>query len=293
MIFGYNHIVSMRIYGPALLAVAIAAAHPGGSIHVDAEGRVVFVDTGKGVWRAEGGKLTLLSSTAYHWMAFDQKGHFAGAKLGDFDGGTFEHVKPAFIISSDYPVTIGRDGALYYVPYNKNGPRQLVRRSPAGARSVFANLPTETGEKAMSWVNGLVTAPGGALYATDNDAILRIGADGAVTTVHAGIQSPRCNQPLDGPKLPYLRGLDVAPGGTIYAAANGCRTAIAISPNGAVRILLESEPPWSPTAVALHGSDLYVLEYLHTPTENRAEWIPRVRKITAAGAISTVATVTR
>ena len=51
--------------------------------------------------------------------------------------------------------------------------------------------------------------------------------------------------------------------------------------------------PWAPTAVAVAGRDVYVLEYLHTPGDDRREWIPRVRKIAANGAVSTLAASTR
>ena len=64
-------------------------------------------------------------------MAYDQKGAFARPNsLGNFDGGTFEWVPPAFIVSSDFPAAIGSDGGLYYVPYKESGVRELIRRTP-------------------------------------------------------------------------------------------------------------------------------------------------------------------
>jgi DNA-binding beta-propeller fold protein YncE len=289
------------VAGFLLAAIIDASAHPGSGIVVDAKGRVYFVDTGQGVWMSDTqGKLTLIHRMAYHWMALDEQGHFASSNtLGEFDRGSFERITPAgstptIIISSDYPIAVGQDGSLYYVPYSPSGPRELIRRTSTGQRSVFARLPSDTSGKPMMWVNGIAAGPDGLLYVTNNDEVLKIDKNGTVSTVRSAIQIPDCADPLpDTPKLPYLRGLAVAPDGTIYAAANGCRAVIAMPAKGPIRTLLKSEPPWSPTGVALRGSDIYVLEYLHTPGDNRREWIPRLRRITAGGRITTVATVER
>ena len=108
------------------------------------------------------------------------------------------------------------------------------------------------------------------------------------------IQADECPAPLpDTPKLPYLRGIAVAADGTIYAAANGCRSVVAIPAKGAIRTILKADPPWSPTGVALFANDLYVLEYLHTAGDDRKAWIPRVRKISAGGSVTTITTVPR
>lgn len=284
-----------------VIATSAVVAHPGSGIVVDSQGYVYFVDTGQGVWKLDPqGKLTLLHTAAYHWMALDEKGHFVkSGALGNFDRGSFERVTPAgavpgLIISSDYPIVIGSDGGLYYVPYNPGGPRELIRRLPNGQRSVFAVLPADAGPKPIKWVNGIATGPDGALYVTDNDAVRRIGRNGAVSTFRDAVQLTACADPLPStPKLPYLRGLAVARDGTVYAAANGCRAVVAIPAKGPIRIVLKAERPWSPTGVALSGKDIYVLEYLHTPRADSKEWIPRIRRIAPDGTITTLATVPR
>jgi sugar lactone lactonase YvrE len=283
-----------------LFLAAMACAHPGSGIFVDAQGRVYFGDTGAGVWRLDAqGQLSLFHRRAYHWMAFDQKGAFAQAALGEWDNGSFERVTPpgaipALILSSDYPVAVGHDGGIYYVPFRETGQREMIRRAPDGGRNVFAVLPADHSPKPMRWINGIAVAPDGTLFVSDNDAIYTIGRNGAVSTFRQSIQAPDCAVPLpDAPKLPYLRGLAVARDGTVYAAANGCRTVIAIPPQGPVRTVLKAEDPWSPTGLALDGGAIYVLEYLHTPGDDRREWTPRVRRVAADGTVTTLATVRR
>ena len=103
-----------------------------------------------------------------------------------------------------------------------------------------------------------------------------------------------CADPLpETPKLPYLRGLATAADGTIYAAANGWRTVLALPTQGPARTVLTAERPWSPVGVAAARGEIYVLEYLHTSGDDRKEWTPRVRKIAAGGTITKLATVQR
>jgi hypothetical protein len=92
---------------------------------------------------------------------------------------------------------------------------------------------------------------------------------------------------------PYLRGLDVAPDGSVIVAAAGCGAVVKISPAGRVTPILRTVSPYSPTAVALSNGEIYVQEYLHTVEENRSAWVPRIRKITRSGAVETLVTVTR
>ncbi|MDQ6700037.1 MAG: hypothetical protein M3Z36_07610, partial [Acidobacteriota bacterium] len=90
---------------------------------------------------------------------------------------------------------------------------------------------------------------------------------------------------------PYLRGLDVAADGAVYVAASGCGQLLKVVPDGKVTAVLKSAAPWSPTAVAVAGSDLYVLEYAQGKTDKQS--VPRVRKISADGSVTDVATVKR
>src|SRR6185295_16221184 len=88
---------------------------------------------------------------------------------------------------------------------------------------------------------------------------------------------------------PFLRGLDVAPDGTIYIAANGCCAVLKITAKGEITPVLRATSPWSPTGVAVSGDSVYVLEYLHTASGDRRDWIPRVRKLSSDGTAAVIA----
>lgn len=133
------------------------------------------------------------------------------------------------------------------------------------------------------------------MYYTENSAIRRITAQGRVSTV-ATIPALVGSSSIPGISAdgrPFLRGLAVDARGAVYVAASGCGRVLRITPDGKVTTVIQLQSPWSPTAVALSGSDLYVLEYLHTAVESRREWLPRVRKIASDGTATIIATIDR
>jgi hypothetical protein len=77
----------------------------------------------------------------------------------------------------------------------------------------------------------------------------------------------------------------------MYVADTGDARVLKITPNGRVTTLVQTQSPWAPTAVALFGSDVYVLEFLHTVADIRREWLPRVRKLAADGTDTILATI--
>lgn len=122
-----------------------------------------------------------------------------------------------------------------------------------------------------------------------------ISPQGEISTVAENISLEGCaSLPGIGSHLgPFLRGLDVDAKGNVYIAATGCGSVIKITTGGQVTTVLRSRSPWSPTGVATHGDDIYVLEYSHTAGDNRREWLPRVRKLSPDGRVSLVAEITK
>lgn len=275
-------------------------AHPGSGIVVDRRGNVYFVDTGSGIWKIDRkGALTRLSGPAYHWMAIDSDARLKNVTLPYFASGdatvTRVGTDPSLLLSSDFPVSVGRDGVLYYPWLSAGKSVQLHKLAPSGATAVFKTLPANSEDGPLRWLNGLATGPDGSLYYTEKRAVRRITPQGNLITIAENVTLPGC-ETIPGVEAdlgPYFRGLDVDTLGTVYVAASGCGAVVKFTADGGMSIILRSSSPWSPTGVAVFGGDLYVLEYLHTASDNRQEWIPRVRRIAPDGHIVTVATIDR
>jgi len=285
---------------PTLLIVAVVCllagnlmAHPGSGIAVDRLGQVYFLDTGSGLWKIDRrGKLTKLSGLLPHWLAIDANNRFANTPLPTGALGEISRVgdSPTLLLSTDYPIAIGQDGNLYY-PSGRPGDLRIMRMTPSGAKSVLATLPPTVKGQPLPHIGGIIAGPGGSFYYTEDSAIRKISARGGIST------AATVRFLVNGPSIPatdqhpYLRGLAVDARGVMYVADTGDARVLKITPEGKVTTLLQTQSPWSPTAVALSGSDVYVLEFLHTTRDVRRDWLPRVRKITADGKSIIVATV--
>lgn len=279
------------------LLPASIMAHPGSGIAVDQQGRVYFMDTGSGLWRIDTqGRVTRLSETLFHWLALDENNLFARGRLPSSAGTGLDWEiskvgeNPTVLIASDWPIAVGQDGSLYYQS-GRPGNLRIMRSLPSGVTSVLATLPATTSGQPLPYVGGLAPGQSGSLYYTENNAIRRITARGRVEIV---VTVPAA---VNGPSIPatdthpYLRGLAVDAHGVMYVADSGDARVLKITPRGKISTLVQTQSPWSPTAVALFGSDVYVLEYLHTVRDVRRDWLPRVRKITPDGKSTIIMTV--
>jgi hypothetical protein len=265
-------------------------AHPASGIAVGSGGQVYFVDTARGVFEINGtGRMTRLSESNEHWMALDRAGSF-GEK--DSLGTSSTHIyrvtarseNPAIYLSSGVPIAFGRDGALYYATYSANEPLHFIRQT-SDHESVFATVTSSADGEPLHWINGISSGPDGTIYFTENDAVRKISADGRVSTVVSGL-TKEAGKPVPGIGAhlgPFLRGLAIDGHDNILVAASGSCSVLKITPTGKVTDILRTESPWSPTGVAVAGDDIYVLEYRHTASDVRQEWLPRVRKISADG----------
>jgi hypothetical protein len=107
-------------------------------------------------------------------------------------------------------------------------------------------------------VTGLATGSDGSLYVACPSAILKVKMDGSFTTLVHPIEVKDCEDDVGADARspffhrPYLRGLAVAPEGTMYGAVTGCRCVVKITPEGRVEKLMTAERPWTPTGVAVH-----------------------------------------
>lgn len=279
------------------MMLASAFAHPGSGIVADRHGNVYFVDTGKGVWKVDvQGRLLPHEGPAFHFMTIDAQGLFRKTRFPSGPSADIRSVgsDPALIISSDYPLTVGHDGALYHPELGRDERLQVIRMTPSGARTVAATLPASTESGALRWLNGIAAGPDGSIYYTEDRAVRRL-AQGSIATIASNVEVSDCIPlPGYGNRLgPALRGLDVASDGTVFVAATACRALLKITRKGDVGVVLRTTALWSPTGVAVAGNDIYVLEYLHVQTQDRRDWIPRIEKVSADGRVSIVAAVAR
>lgn len=281
------------------LAAGVSHAHPGAAIAVAKDGVVYIVDTGAGVFSIDaGGRVTRREGPAFHWFAFDPEGRFRKTPWPSMPNAEFRSagVHPTIVLSSDFPVTIGATGKFYYPDGSSGGQIRIVAIEPSGARSIVATLPRiRRGGQDISWLNGLAPAADGSLYYTEDRSIRKVDPRGQVSAVVMNVVVPNCTAVpgVEKETGPYLRGLAVASDGSIYVAASGCGAVLRVDGKGRVSTVLKAAAPWSPTAVAVAGGEVYVLEYLHTASEDRREWLPRVRRISPSGKVSTLGGSTR
>ena len=76
----------------------------------------------------------------------------------------------------------------------------------------------------IGYVDGLAAGADNVLYFSLDRSVRKIDAKGRVSTIVDNVQVPGCIRipGVEAQLGPYLRGLDVAPNGTIFVAAAGC-----------------------------------------------------------------------
>jgi hypothetical protein len=289
----------------AALTVPSAAGHPGSGIVVDDAGTVYFVDTGVnsalGLWKIDPkGELSRVRGPHNHWLSLDRRSNLARVSLPD--GVEAVENDPTLVVSGDFPMTVGADGALYFPQPAEDGRVRIMRLLPPAKAALHATLPIAKeigadGKEAVApWIHGIAAGPDGAIYCAQQRAIRKISPEGVVSTLVDNVKVADCHRPAGATEErlgPALRGLAVAADGAVYVAASACSAVLRITAEGEATVVLRSDDSWSPTGVAIHGDDVYVLEYLHTDTNRREDWLPRLRKISADGEVTLIAEVTQ
>jgi sugar lactone lactonase YvrE len=284
------------------LFVVSARAHPGSGIVVDQKGQVFFQDVvGGAIWKIdERGKLSKYADVkGGHWLALDAEGKFSKATPKYYQRITPDGEKPALIhADGGAPLVVSSDGNLYYASGDQDdrpGGLALTRETPDGTRTSFSPALTKVLHQIDDGITGLASGPDGSLYVACWTAAIKVKLDGTVTTLAHPITVKDCDEDKADHKassrLPLLRGLAVDSDGTVYAAATSCHCTIKITPEGQVETVLKAERPWSPTGVAIHGRDVYVLEFSNANGPAAEGWRPRVRKLGRDGKVATLATI--
>jgi len=290
-----SRVSSILVTGIILLVMLVAAsftaaAHPGSGIVVDAQGNVFFQDgVARTIWKIDPqGKVTAhYDKLGGHWMALDTKGKFTRADLK-----LVEWIAPALIVADGgAPITMNTDGNLYYgLDLSSTGQVSvgMTRIFPDGRQEPFALEFAKRIEPLG--ITGLTSGADGTLYVACLTSVFKVKTDGTFTTLVDLALLKGCEQ--DAPTS-FLRGLDVDAQGTVYVAATGCRGVVKITAAGKVETVLKAERPWSPTGVAVRGDDVYVLEYTNANGHFTEGWLPRVRKLSRDGKVTTLATISK
>jgi hypothetical protein len=295
----FAYVVAMMVHFSCFLSVA--AAHPASAIVVDNEGQVFFIDSGRAVMKIDRqGRLQAIHEIKDgHWMTLDAQGAFSRAAPRYFRRITADGVKPALIYAGGgAPLVVNSDGNLYYASGDQDdrpGGLALIKETPDGSRTKFSPALTKALHQIDDGVTGLASGPDGSLYVACWTAVFNVKMDGTVKRLAHPINVKDCDEDKadhnPASRLPFLRGLAVGPDGTVYAAATSCHCVIKITIDGAVETVLKAARPWSPTGVAIHGRDLYVLEYTNANGPATEGWRPRVRKLAPDGVVSTLVTM--
>jgi hypothetical protein len=282
-------------------AITTVFAHPGSGIVVDRYGNVYFIHSGTGVVKiAVDGKLSYIhNATDGHWMCLDEQGIFSGTKPVYFERITANGTRPAIIYAGGgSPIVMGNDGNFYYCGGQKGdkhpGAKSLIRETPSKQQTVLSSAVEKILDGLDDGITGLATAPNGSLYLACWNSLLKVTMDGSVTTlVHPVVVSNCDEDPADHKDAnrgkPFLRGIAVDSSGVVYAAATSCHCVLAITTDKRVTTILKAERPWTPTGVAVHNGDIYVLEYTNANGSATEGWFPRVRKIGRNGQVTTIA----
>jgi hypothetical protein len=282
-----------------LLAQSTSSAHPASGIVVTDQGEVLFIYGGHGVCKlGPQGRLSYVHRAKDgHWMCLDARGSFAHTQPKYFKRISPDGATPAIIFAGGgSPIAVLPDGFLYYVC----GPEELTpaglrlaRNSPRGKISVFA--PALRRAMQDRGITGLAAGADGNLYVACPNAVFKVKSDGTFSTLADPIRLEGCD--VDYPDnntnsiLPSLRGLAADKQGTVFAAATACHCVVKITAAGKVEVVLKASRPWSPTGIAEHDGEIYVLEYTHATEPAATGWLPRVRKIARDGTVSTLVTV--
>lgn len=192
------------------------------------------------------------------------------------------------------------DGNLYYglelLDSGQVAPG-LTRISPGDRQASFSPDLKKFLETINDGVTGLAAGADGSVHVATWNAVLKLNRDGTVARIVHPVVVNDCDlDPADhkpANRSPCLRGLAVDGRGAVFVAATCCHRLLRIAPDGEIETVLRADRPWSPTGVAVHGEEVYVLEYTNASGGRDEGWLPRVRRLGHDGKVVTLATISR
>jgi hypothetical protein len=304
-------IIAVRLFSPLDVV-----AHPASGIVLDRAGNIYFSDL-ETIWKIDTtGRLSVfragVSGRHVHELAIDEQDNIYG---GDFSYESEKFIsdiwrmrpdgKLEYLLErTDKPpraLSIWRDraGNNYWIDQNNHTKTQtlLLRRTSDGrvttlAGGAYGHADGKGTAARFSSVGNMAFGNDGSIYLSDGATVRKVTLDGTVTTLASGLNArTKEDKPtqLSG-AYGNLAGIAVDSVANVYVADAGNRRLLRINREGKVDVLLRTDPPYFPNGVvAGRGGDIYVLEVGFTPPSSSSG--PRIRKLTAAGSSTILATV--
>lgn len=262
----------------ALVAGAPATAHPPYSLVVDKGGNIYFSDL-ETVWRlGKDGRLSVfrpgVRDTHVHALALAPDGSIEGDE-DHYDPATerfysslwqrtVDGIETSIVRMTERPplgMGVLQDGVgnRYTSQWLSSADRRvaLLRRKRDGAVEVLFD---ESGgvrrhsQSSTGSVGGMAFGADGSLFFTNGGVLRRLSPDGRAVKLYDGATS-------------NLRGLATAAAGRVLVADASTKVVLEFDQNGTQSTLYKETAPWHPTAVALAGGRLLVLEANGNPYE--------------------------
>lgn len=278
-------LMSLAAAAAALVGAAAAAAHPPYAIATDRAGNAYFSDL-EAVWKlAPDGRLSLfrpgVEGTHVHELATTADGAVEG-DLNSYDPGTQVYKSAIWRRSADgreawvlaptasAPKGMGlwsdRAGNRYTAqwPSQKDRRTMLFRRDPKGRTSLLYGPREQAAafrEVIVSSVGGMAFPADGSVVFADARVLRRVDRAGAVAPIYTA------------PAGAVLRGVSLAPDGRLLVADFARALVLAVTLQGRETILYRAPKAWPPTAAAIAGGRLLVLEANADPYD----YVHRVR----------------
>lgn len=306
---GRARVISISVFFAvsALLQVK-AHAHPAWGIVVDRQGQVYFSDL-KTVWKINAqGKLAVFRAEDgrhTHDLNIDGAGNIYGAD-NSYDPATKRFFSAIWKMTSagsfsyllaptDNPpigtsIWKDREGNMYRVDYYPERQLLILKRTPNDKVIVLtgnSNAIYKYHQGVPYSVGGMAFGPDGALYFTHGSNVSKLTTTGTLTALARNVTVENASDTAAGGSP--LFGIVVDAQGNAFVADFGNRRLLKITPNNQITTLIQAEPTWFPTGVALSGNDLFILEIRDTPTHTLSG--TRVRKLSPDGTVKVLASV--
>jgi hypothetical protein len=169
----------------------------------------------------------------------------------------------------------------------------LPATASATLRPANASQPASRPAAQFTAIRDLAAGRDGSILVIDDHALRRVSSAGELATIAEGLgldSEDAAKKPTDNvPQNKWLFGLDVDDRGNAYIAAYTQRRILKVTDKGAVSTVLQAEAPWSPTGVACHKDELFVLEEgFRSPNIHVGV---RIRRVDADGSVHGLALV--